>query len=659
MLLDLKSHKPGSSITIINTIVDRYRDDNDGKYKERLTLVYKDTKTGLKYKEEIQDPLYEYYTIRPEYRRGTPVMYEQINHCEMHRVKRLGLERDIAKNLGLKKWYEDKIRENDRKAIRDIHKHPAVLLSDNNIEDHYRFWFANTFENEICSISKAFFDIEVDGIEIAGQFPEPGECPVNAITVVFQDRMETYTFLLRNPANPQIAEFETYLKNGGVEDLRAFLLNHVSENNINKSGQRFFFGLENMKFNIVFYDDEMLLIRDFFRAINTFKPDFALAWNQSFDIPYLIARCERLGYDPKEIICHPDFDKKRCFYFIDERNKNEFEERCDYFDCSSYTVYLDQMIQYASRRKGQTKSLSYSLDFIGELVAHVRKLDYKGITQQIEELPYKDYKTFVFYNICDTMVQYCIEYFTQDVEYVFGKVIMNNTRYSKIHRQTIYLTNRGQQVLWERGFVKGNNVNLDNPKNDYPGAFVADPLQVNDYSRLRINGHVTNMFENLYDSDFKALYPSIMRQFNVFPHTQIGFIMMANNIHNKQNRTHYQYYTAGGQFLENLQTHNWLDFGERWFGLMGFSDLVKYTRKLFTTELKPMFPMHIEPEKDENGFYNPFITYGQYYFPLCEINNPRTGMYCPFDVSMPIPEETKQRMKEWKEYVAVTPNQSF
>ena len=468
MLLELKSHKPGANITIINTVVDRYRDD-DGKYKERLTIIYKDADTGLKYKEEIQDPLYEYYTIRPEYRRGTPVMYEQLNHCDMHRVKRLSLEKDIAKNLGLKKWYEDKIRENDRRAIRGIHKSPDVLMSDNNIEDHYRFWFANTFTNDICSISKAFFDIEVDGIEIAGQFPEPGECPVNAITVVFQDRMETYTFLLRNPNNPQIAEFETYLQNGGVEELRAFLLNHVSENNINSKGERFFFGLENMKFNIVFYDDEMLLIRDFFRAINTFKPDFALAWNQSFDIPYLIARCERLGYDPAEIICHPDFDKKRCFYFIDERNKNEFEERCDYFDCSCYTVYLDQMIQYASRRKGQTKTLSYSLDFIGELVAHVRKLDYKNITQQIEELPYKDYKTFVFYNICDTMVQYCVEYFTQDVEYVFGKVIMNNTRYSKIHRQTIYLTNRGQQILWERGFVKGNNVNLDNPKEEYPG----------------------------------------------------------------------------------------------------------------------------------------------------------------------------------------------
>ena len=167
------------------------------------------------------------------------------------------------------------------------------------------------------------------------------------------------------------------------------------------------------------------------------------------------------------------------------------------------------------------------------------------------------------------------------------------------------------------------------------------------------------MFENLYDSDFKALYPSNMRQFNIFPHTQIGFIIIANNIHKKQNRIHYQYYTAGGQFLEDLQTHDWLDFGERWFGLMGFGDLVKYTRKLFTTELKPVFPLDLTPEKDENGFYNPFITYGQYYFPLYVRENPRSKMYCPLDVRMDIPDETITKMKEWKDNVAITPNQSF
>lgn len=659
MELKLKARSSGDDLTIMSTSSRRYYDE-DHKYRECLTIVYKDNKTGIKSKEEIVDPLYEFYILRPEFRVGYNQTYVPRANCDMHRVTHTRLERNIAIALDMKKWYEEKIREQDRKSIKSLHKHPAVFLSDNNIEDHYRFWFANTYQNTICPISKAFFDIEVDGIEIAGQFPQPGECPVNAITVVFQSRMEVYTFLLRNDKNPLIAEFESDLQAHGTNELKQFVLNHISKNNIDDDGNPFYFGLENVKFNIAFYDQEIELIKDFFRSINTFKPDFALAWNQSFDIPYLIARCKVLGYSPESIICHPDFENQTCYYFIDERNKNEFEERCDYFDCSSYTVYLDQMIQYASRRKGQTKTLSYSLDAIGELVARVNKLDYKDITQQIEELPYKDYKTFVFYNVCDTIVQYCIEYFTQDLDYVFGKALMNNTRYGKIHRQTVYLTNRGQDVLWKSGYVKGNNVNFDNVSVPYPGAFVADPLLVNDYSRLLIGHTPSNLFDNVFDSDYKALYPSIMRQFNVFAHTQLGFIIIANIIHNKQNKNHYEYYTPGGQFCEDLQSNNWLEFCSRWFGLLDFSSLCDYTREIFTTEVKPLRPLNHANVRTEEGYYYPFTMYSsKYRIPFYQLKNPRTGLYRPFDVRIERPEELNKDIKEWLEHVAIKPNQSF
>lgn len=660
MQLKLKSHKPGDDITIMNTFVKKYY-NAENRYEECLTIVYKDNRTGIKYKEEIVNPTYEFYTIKPERRVSYNRTFVPIDWCEVHHTPRISLDRAVCDALGRKDWYKECIRNGDRQSIKKIHKDPDVFMSDNNIEDHYRFWFAQTYKNDICAITKSFFDIEVDGIDIAGQFPEPGECPVNAITIVFQDRMETYTFLLDNPRNPLIGEFKKELAAKGTNELKQFVLDHVSEFNKNPDGSPFYFGLDQMKFNILFYDEdkEIDLIKDFFKTINTFKPDFCLAWNQAFDIPYLIARCKVLGYDPTNIICHPDFENKECYYFIDERNKNEFEERCDYFACSSYSIYLDQMIQFASRRKGQTKFLSYGLDAIGELMANVRKLDYKDITQKMEELPYKDYKTFVFYNITDTIVQYCIEYYTQDLDYVFSKVLMNNTRYSKIHRQTIYLTNRGQSILWENGFVKGNNVNLDNEKKPYPGAFVADPIKVNDYSRLRINGNPSNIFDNVVDSDYKSLYPSEMRQFNMFPHTQIGFIEIANKIiHNKQNRTHYEFYTPGGQFIEDMQSHCWLEFGNRWFGLMDFGELCDYVREIYTTEIKPRTPIAHAKVKTDDGCYYPFTVTQPYYFPFYQ-NEDSRGYRRPFFTDMPITEETAKKMEEWKESVDGTPNQSF
>src|SRR5699024_4907708 len=125
---------------------------------------------------------------------------------------------------------------------------------------------------------------------------------------------------------------------------------------------------------LLFYDVEINLIVDVFRLINQFKPDFVLAWNMAFDIPYLEARIRVLGYDPAEIMCHPDFKRKEVRYFVDERVKNEYAERGDFCNIASYSVFLDQMIHFASRRKGQSQFTSFSLDFIGGVIAKVRKL---------------------------------------------------------------------------------------------------------------------------------------------------------------------------------------------------------------------------------------------------------------------------------------------
>lgn len=661
MDLNLRGQSPGCPITILNTTMEKTRTP-EGKYQEILTLVYKDTTTGLKYKEEIVNPFYEYYTVKENCRVRYNRLYVSKDDCIPHVTRRIYLDKDIAASLGLQAWYKECIHNGDRQRIRTIHKHPDVFMSDNNIEDHYRFWFGNQYKNEICAVSKAFFDIEVDSIHMNGDFPEMGECPVNAITIIFGDRKECYTFLLRSKENlEQITAYEQYLQNGGVNDVKAFILNHVSERNrVKSTGVPFYFGLEDLKLNFLFYDEdkEINLIADFFGLINQIKPDFALAWNQAFDIPYLIARIQTLGYDPKSIICHPDFEHKQCYYFIDERNKNEYEERCDYFACSSYTVYLDQMIQFASRRKGQTKLLHYKLDYIGEIIAKVRKLDYKDITDKVEELPYRNYRIFVLYNVCDTIAQYCIEHQTQDIEYVFGKAIFNNTRYAKVHRQTVYLTNRGQKVFWNDGYVKGNNPNLDNVKVPYPGAFVADPDKLDDYSRAFIDGFGTNIFNNLTDSDFKSLYPSILRAFNTFAMCMIGMILIDKHIHNKENRIHYEYYTRGGQFLQDLQSHQWLEFAERWFNLLGFGDLVDYVRYLYSVEITPSRPMRNYEYKTPDGLRIPIHTTGKYYMPIVQRKNQK-GYYRPFTLEPEMPRDVIDTMEEWLRNVAVKPNQSF
>ena len=501
-LFELDTHKLGSNVTLMNTQFYRAVDPKDNKFNDYLTLVYKDLDTGLKYKKEIKNPKYRFYTVKEDQRVDYNRLFVEKEHLIHHQVPYRELELEVAKSIGKVDYFFDNIKNGNRSENRLLHTHPDVFGSDMNIEDHYRFHFKTMYKDEaVGNPTKAFFDIEVDGINVPNHaVPVDGEAPVNAITIVFQEQRQIYTFLLKTKANPQIAEFEKEVESGKIfPEITEFVKEAVGGQAIAEKFKIDF------SYKFLFYEEEeeIKLIADLFRIINKNKPDFALAWNMAYDIPYLIKRIKKLGYDPVDVLCHPDFKNKICEYIVDERMKNEYAERGDYAKISSYTAYLDQMIHFASRRKGQSVFKSYSLDSIGESVARVRKLDYKNITTDIAELPYKSYKTFVFYNIMDTIVQYCIEYIANDINYVCSKATANCTRYSKVHRQTRYLSNRGVWEFYKDGFVMGNNVNAFNtkPTEKFPGAFVANPAKVNGFSRLTIYGRLVDIFNNCDDFD--------------------------------------------------------------------------------------------------------------------------------------------------------------
>lgn len=466
----LSGFKEGDDLTIMNTYSKRFRDHND-KYHELLTIVFKDNKTGVKHKEEIIDPSYEYYIVK----NGEHVDYNRLfiekEKVDPVVVEHKNLGKEVAYDLGMKKWYQNMMTSGNKSEAKKIHTHPDVFFSDQNLEDHYRFWFDRNYVNGQCDITKAYFDIEVDGKDMLGDFPEMGECPVNAITVMFQDQKRIFTLLLRSKENTLIPDFEKFITQEGTQDLHDFVLNYVAGQRAGKKNASL--GLEDFQYSIAFFDEdkELDMIATLFQLINSFNPDFAVVWNAAFDIPYLIARCRALHGNPELIISHPDFEYKYAEYFIDERMRNEPSERGDFAITSTYTTYMDQMIHFASRRKGQTAFPSMKLDDIGEIIAGVNKLSYKHITTDIMQLPYLDYKTFVYYNVMDVVVQYCIESEVEDIDYVFGKALINNTRYSKVHRQTVYLANRGAKEFYDEGFILGNNCNRFNsrPSEKFPG----------------------------------------------------------------------------------------------------------------------------------------------------------------------------------------------
>ena len=579
MLPELEKQYPeGSDLTIMNTFY-QYPKFEDGKKVEDdyIALVYKDNVTGKKKYKIIKKPEYTFYILKNEADRvNYNRMFIERDKVTPVTVPYLEVEKEIAKLTGNEEFYATNIKNRNKALNNQLHTNPDIFYSDANIEDHYRFKFANTYGNEIKKIKKGFFDIEVDGKWAAGDFVLPGECAINCVSFYNEGTDTVYTYILRDERNPLIEKFENEFKSGSFiyDEIRNFVIEAVGGMKQAKK-----YNLMNTKFQVNFYDDELYMIKDLFRNIHFCSPDFIEGWNSSgFDLPYIIQRIINLGGNPEEIMCDECWPIKAVKHYVDQKHLNELAERGDYTFISGLPVFLDQMIQYASRRKSKIGSYkSFKLDDIGLKEAKVRKLDYHHITNSVLELPWLDFKTFVLYNIMDVIVQKCIETKTNDLEYIFSKCVVNNTVYQKGHRQTVYLINRMCAEWYKMGYIIGNNCNRDNPKPPkYLGALVGDPLHTNDLSKMTTNDSAISLCENLIDYDFKALYPSIMGEDNIAPNTQIGRIEIPDKVYENENAYHIEEskYSRGGEFIENLVSDDTIEYCHRWFHLANTKEFI-------------------------------------------------------------------------------------
>ena len=564
---------------------------------DTMTIVYKDNTTGKKGIEVIENPKYVFYMLKnniptPNY----DMFFTDMKNLDEITCRYRDINKAIAEKLdqyeGTTKYtdlYKKNVRDGNYKANMEFQKSRRVFGSDIPINDFYRMRFAEQYKNTETPVSRAYLDIEVDVKLSPTDFPTNGNCPINAISYFEHDTKRLFTFLLnQKDVNPKSNEFCTTVDNREFnEEFKGFLNETLGSEKVKD------FKLENIQTKVLVYDDELTLLKDLFGYINYTKPDFLMVWNMSFDIPFIINRILALGGNPKDIMCIHDISPlyENCNYIVDSDHE-DFSTKGDYADITSYTVYLDQLIQFASRRRGGAQYRSYSLDYIGNEMAGVQKLHYENIAANVMELPYNDYRTFVKYNMMDVLVQYCIEFKADDILYVFDKALLNCTEYKKVHRQTIYLSNRATIMFKNFGdYVLGNNLNKFKPKPTvkYEGAYVADPCKFGDKYKDKVNGIPIMRASNAIDFDFTRLYPSITQEYNMAPNTEIGYIKIPVKIYEAENAIHNEKYTRSGQFIEDMTSECDIEFAHRWFNLASFKEAYADIIEYFNTEESPFY----------------------------------------------------------------------
>ena len=573
-----------SNLLLLNTHYMRPTKD----YPDVCTVVYKDTSNGEKHVMEIENPLLRMYVIKDEYRDDS--FYPEFipkDQCDVWTFPYRSVLNQIYKLASPKMQAYVKACKDAKNyySIKKLHHTPCVLGTDFPYENYFRIeWMLNYADPKVDrKITKQYLDIETDTYEIRGM-PTNGNCPINAVTVIDEESGRVYTFLLRNPKNPLIQQFED-----NIEDF--IKLCHESFDD--------FYG--HLDYLIYMYDEEIELIKDLFRLINTLKRDFLLVWNLSFDIPYIMDRIFVLGYNPEDIMCSPEFKYKYC-YFVKDHTNFDFKTKKDKIRIASFTTYSDQMMNYAKVRKGQAELQSLKLNRVAQDELGDEKLDYSDIAN-IRTLAYVDYVRFVLYNIKDTLLQKGIENKTRDLETIFNRAYDNATDYDSVFSQTIFLKNRVFLDYYRNeGLIKGNNINIkyDNLGEDiddyekdeedeedytkpkfkgFEGALVGDPL-LNSYEGIDIYGKKSMfVFDYVVDLDFSSLYPSIIISHNIGQNPLIGKVILLDDWrHINQDPTNQRFDPAKDLF-EDFESEDFNNIGHKWLNLPFTEDIIKELEK--------------------------------------------------------------------------------
>lgn len=543
-------------------------------WSDYINFVYKDLITKEKGIYTIKDPEIDIYEV-PEELRDFRVARKYMPKEKLipHRVKYKNVTKEIASLMGPEgmRYYNDHKSRSDRNQL---FKWPYCLGGDVPIETYYRVLWEKELDNDMeKTVDCIYMDIEVNQYGWDGPIPRKGECPIDAVSVTDGLSKTCYTFLLKVKNNPQIIPF--------IEERQEEFQKALHE--------RFDEVFPDFKYNLYAFDDEAEMLRQLFNLINSLQRDVCYVYNMDFDIPYIIYRASNLGLDPIELFCHPDFPTYTLHYHEDDNNF-DFDKKRNYFDCSSYTHYLDQPAIYAGLRRSQTTLRSVALDAIAkkEEVGE-GKIKFGETGGNFIMFSYNDYFLYIMYNINDTLLQYGINNKCNDSYNLYNRCLHSYCNWKDGLKQTVSL--RAfiyREFLIKHNLILGHNTNFDNVKKEftdadredmdeielyaaresYEGAINANP-ELNRNNGIVLFGHHSKyLYGDAIDFDFSAMYPNSIVSFNIFTDTMIGKLFITGGDALKTYDD-----DAGKEFVEDMVAGDNLFIGTKWFNLPDYCEI--------------------------------------------------------------------------------------
>ena len=599
------------------------RENKQQNLPDYCYMIWKDLDSGEKHLEAIKNPPINVYFTKPEYRNYD---YNKTEESKDHLYKRTIRYKDVlyavAEEDGpeAQNFMNQCFQTHNYADLEKIKMSRYAFGHDYDIRVLYRNLWMDHYDNDRPKpIHKAFGDIEVDSMEAKG-LPDPRKCPIDLVTIIDGKTKHVYTFCLTGVKfkEPKIKDTTTPEELDEIRKKREMYAHREKEQEywmahqeelIQEAHKKFDESYPEFEYSVYFYDDERKMLTHIFQLIHQKKPDFMLFWNISFDIPYIMERMRALGMDPKEVIPHPDFPNKQC-HFKKDKLHFAIKNKTDFFNVSDYTVYVDQMINYAAIRKGASELRSNRLTYIAKQEIGDEKLDYSD-DGTIKTLSYRNWLLYYLYNIKDVLLQYGIEESTSDIETYYVYSYENITQYENVFKQTVKLRNLQYRSWDEQGLVPGANINAflynedeadDEEEDDddveekkkkkdvnYEGALVGNPLLIKNFGIILYNKRVNNIFLYSIDMDMSAFYPNTVGAMNIYPPCLIfKMILMANQYNVRGGTIPFNGITdvqvvkendnsfvgdVAKECIDNFLTRNYVSFAHKWMNFPSISQV--------------------------------------------------------------------------------------
>ena len=252
---------------------------------------------------------------------------------------------------------------------------------------------------------------------------------------------------------------------------------------------------------VITYTNEVDMLQGFINYIKEYRPDILTAYNlNNFDMPYLYNRMVKLGLKPEHMA-----ENNRAYNFISQDGMKLTHiggiELIDYYDLIQ-KLYRDDPLE------------NFKLDTVGEAIVGLKKITYKDKYKDIKEMYEQDKKLFIDYNLRDVEILVKVEKkmklisgFLVSTQKLVGcslKDIFNNSvsidffMLKTFKDEFVFPTKEKHEHKKILGALSGVIVD----PNDWKAETVAPPYI---------------MYNNVAVSDYSALYPNLIRTFNLSP----------------------------------------------------------------------------------------------------------------------------------------------